>query len=251
MTIFTVIYALGTIVAQILFAGIAKKHKRADIVKVTTILLVVGYLVFFGLCNLPIEWFGNKYVYLVILCLIGIIIFAAQGIFYLTMLVMLTNTIEYDEWKTGRREEAIVFSVRPFMVKLSTALQQGILTLVLVISGLFSLTNQLSDLEAAKAAGEIADITEQANAILSTVTPWQMLGLTAGMCVIPVLLYILQYILIKKKYIIDEEMYEKMLLEIDQRKNPQPVEVIPEEVKKTATRKPRTKKTSPEINKEE
>ena len=251
MTIFTVIYALGTIVAQILFAGIAKKHKRADIVKVTTILLVVGYLVFFGLCNLPIEWFGNKYVYLVILCLIGIIIFAAQGIFYLTMLVMLTNTIEYDEWKTGRREEAIVFSVRPFMVKLSTALQQGILTLVLVISGLFSLTNQLSDLEAAKAAGEIADITEQANAILSTVTPWQMLGLTAGMCVIPVLLYILQYILIKKKYIIDEEMYEKMLLEIDQRKNPQPVEVIPEEVKKTTSRKPRTKKTSPEINKEE
>ena len=71
------------------------------------------------------------------------------------------------------------------------------------------------------------------------------------MCVIPVLLYILQYILIKKKYIIDEEMYEKMLLEIDQRKNPQPVEVIPEEVKKTTTRKPRTKKTSPEINNEE
>ncbi len=71
------------------------------------------------------------------------------------------------------------------------------------------------------------------------------------MCVIPVLLYILQYILIKKKYIIDEEMYEKMLLEIDQRKNPQPVEVIPEEVKKATTRKPRTKKTSPEINNEE
>ena len=42
-----------------------------------------------------------------------------------------------------------------------------------------------------------------------------------------------------------------MLLEIDQRKNPQPVEVIPEEVKKTTTRKPRTKKTSPEINNEE
>ena len=218
MTIFTVIYALGTIVSQILFSGIAKKYKRADIVKVTTIILVIGYIVFFGLCNLPISWFGDKFIYLGVLCLLGTLIFAAQGIFYLTMLVMLTNTIEYDEWKTGTRKEAVTFSVRPFMVKLSTALQQGILTVVLLASGLFSITEELSDLEADKAAGILTDITQLANEKLASINPYQMLVLTAGMCLIPVILYLVEYILIKKKYIIDEELYEQILVDLDERK---------------------------------
>ena len=45
-----------------------------------------------------------------------------------------------------------------------------------------------------------------------------MLVLTAGMCLIPVILYLVEYILIKKKYIIDEELYEQILVDLDERK---------------------------------
>jgi len=219
MTIFTVIYALGTLAAQFVFQPLSKKYTRAQLVKWSTFLLVIGYLIFFGLCNMPISWFANnKMLYLAVLCVFGCVLFAGQGIFYLTMLVMLTNTIEYDEWKTGVRNEAISFSVRPFMVKLSTAFQQGILTLVLVSTGLYNITTGLSDLEAQKAAGTVSDITDSANALLAEASPVQILGLTIGMCIVPVILFILEYILVKKKYIIDEKFYDKMILEIEQRK---------------------------------
>lgn len=218
MTIFTVIYALGTLASQFLFQIFSKKYSRATLVKVSTYFLVAGYLLFFALCNLPIEWFGNKMIYLAVLSVVGCLIFAGQGIFYLTMLIMLTNTIEYDEWQTGVRNEAITFSVRPFMVKLSTALQQGVLTVVLLATGLYAITDKLADLEAQKASGALQDITAQANELLAGTSGWQIFGLTIGMCLIPIVLFILEYILLKKKYIIDEEMYEKMIKEIESRK---------------------------------
>lgn len=220
MTIFTVIYAIGTLLSQFLFQIFSRKYSRASLVKTSTYLLIIGYAIFFALCNMPISWVGgNRYLYLAILCVFGCVLFAGQGIFYLTMLIMLTNTIEYDEWKTGKRNEAISFSVRPFMVKLSSALQQGLLTLFLLATGLYAITEQLSSLEKLKAAGEIADITQEADALLNSATSLQIFGLSIGMCVVPIVLFAAEYILIRKKYIIDEAMYETMIREIGERKN--------------------------------
>lgn len=219
MTIFTVVFAVGTLIAQFLFQPLAKKYTRAQLVKWSTYLLVVGYLIFFLLANMPIAWVGgSKITYLVILCVFGCVIFAGQGVFYLAMLVMLTNTIEYDEWKTGVRNEAISFSVRPFMVKLASAFQQLILTIVLLSSGLYSITQGLSQLESDKASGTVTNITDSANQLLAEATPVQIMGLTIGMCIVPVILFICEYILIKKKYIIDEKMYDQMIKDIEARK---------------------------------
>ena len=43
--------------------------------------------------------------------------FLGQTLVYLIMIICIANTVEYNEWKTGRREEGIVFSVRPFISK--------------------------------------------------------------------------------------------------------------------------------------
>ena len=104
------------------------------------------------------------------------------------------------------------------MVKLSSALQQGVLTLFLIITGLYSITEQFSKLEADKASGELTDITNQANALFESANTWQIFGFTIGMCLIPVVLFIIQHILIKKKYIIDEKFYDQMIKEISERK---------------------------------
>ena len=46
----------------------------------------------------------------------------------------------------------------------------------------------------------------------------QMFGLTAAMCLVPIICFIITYFVCKKKYIIDEEMYDKILKEIAERK---------------------------------
>ena len=52
---------------------------------------------------------------------------------------------------------------------------------------------------------------------LFVATSGSMWGLTAVMCVVPVVLFVIALIVIRKKYIIDEAMYDKILKEISER----------------------------------
>ena len=139
----------------------------------------------------------------------------------MVMLIMLTNTIEYDEWQSGERNEAVTFSVRPFMVKLSGAIQAGIVSSALVACGLYAITQQIGDLEVDKNLGNITqtDLTTQANNLLSTANDLQIFGLSAAMTIIPIILFVATYFIIKKKYIINEALYDTMTKEIEERKN--------------------------------
>ena len=215
--IFTVIYAAGTLVSQAIFPMLTKKFNRNQIVKASILITVIGYLLFFLIANLPIS----SSICFILLCVFGIFVFGGQGVFYMVMLIMLTNTIEYDEWQTGERNEAVTFSVRPFMVKLSGAIQAGIVSVALVACGLYAITQQIGDLEVDKNLGNITqtDLTTQANNLLSTANDLQIFGLSAAMTIIPIILFVATYFIIKKKYIIDEALYDTMTKEIEERKN--------------------------------
>ena len=214
--IFTVIYALGTIGSQFIFPILTKKFNRAQIVKVSLFVAMIGYALFFVISNIPM----NPDLCFPLLCAFGVLVFGGQGVFYMAMLIMLTNTIEYDEWKTGERNDAVTFSVRPFMVKLSGAIQYGIVSLSLVVCGLYSITEQISDIKLQVNQG-IIDAAEETNKIadlLKTATSGQMLGLSLAMTIVPIILLLASYIIIKKKYIIDEKLYDQMVAEIQARK---------------------------------
>jgi melibiose permease/lactose/raffinose/galactose permease len=244
MTIFTVIYALGTIISQAVYPTLANKFKRSQLINYSIVLLAVGYTMFFLLANIL-----SGMACFILLCVLGIFIFAGQGVFYLTMLVMLTNTIEYGEWQTGKNNAPIIFTIRPFMVKLSGAVQYGVVALTLIICGLYTITNQVGDVEVAigmfnegetmvnclaylqelghdmtkiagymlNAGSEVAGLKEYASSLFVT-SSGAIWGLTAIMCVLPIIMFVVAWYVIKKKYIIDEEMYEKILLEIKERK---------------------------------
>ena len=215
--IFTVIYAAGTLVSQAIFPMLTKKFNRNQIVKASILITVIGYLLFFLIANLPIS----SSICFILLCVFGILVFGGQGVFYMVMLIMLTNTIEYDEWQTGERNEAVTFSVRPFMVKLSGAIQAGIVSVALVACGLYAITQQIGDLEVDKNLGNITqtDLTTQANNLLSTANDLQIFGLSAAMTIIPIILFVATYFIIKKQYFIDEALYDTMTKEIEERKN--------------------------------
>ena len=216
MFVFTVIYALGTIISQALFAPLASKFTRYQLVKASIVGIVIGYIGFFVVMNLPIA----SNIAFVLGCLFGVFLFFAQGLLYMVMLIMLTNTIEYDEWKTGKRNDAVTFSVRPFMVKLAGAVQYLVVALTLVVCGLYSITSDIGTVEANIANKTVSEAEGRVliEALLSKATTGQMLGLSGAMTLVPVLLFIVEYFIIKKKYIITEEFYDQMVREIEERK---------------------------------
>ena len=42
-----------------------------------------------------------------------------QYCFYLVMMISILNTVEYNEYKRGVRDEAIIASLRPFLTKMA------------------------------------------------------------------------------------------------------------------------------------
>ena len=217
--IFTVIYAAGTLVSQALFPFLTKKFNRKQIVNTSILITILGYASFFIIANLPI----NPDLCFILLCVFGVLVFGGQGVFYLAMLVMLTNTIEYDEWQTGERNEAVTFSVRPFMVKLSSAIQTVLVSGSLLVFGLYQITEKIGELEVLKHTDPNvytdSKVFEDASTILSTASDGQLFGLSVAMTIIPILMFIATYFIIKKKYIIDEDLYAKMVEEIANRKD--------------------------------
>jgi len=221
MFFFTVAYALGTIVPQALYSLIAKRFSRKQIIDFSFIVMVIGYLMIFtyGMLNaygiIPIL---NIWV----LSAIGIFVFAAQGLFYMVLLVMATNTIEYNQWTTGERKESVIFAARPFAAKMSSSLQTLIVYLILTVGGVYALTEGISQLEISlelKINGILTstDVITQANIIINEATnrPLVLTSLLIGMTIIPVILFIISYMLIKKKFFISEKAYARMCEDID------------------------------------
>ncbi|MFA5660078.1 MAG: MFS transporter [Bacilli bacterium] len=220
---FLIAYAFGSIMANFIFGFLVKKHTRAQILKGAIIissvgnalLFLVGSLHAFGL--LPIA--DNLYQY--VLPVLALIIFTPQGVFYLVLLVQITNTVEYNEWKTGDRKEGVVFAARPFAAKISNAITVLVVFLTLSAGGVYTITNQISEFEVQgeKLGWTDTYIAEQAQAAIDAANKSQaQFALIAGMALLPLVCNLAAYVLIKRKYPIDEKMYDEMLVDIDKRR---------------------------------
>ncbi len=228
MTYFTIIYGVGYLLSQILFPFITKKLSWKNIILLTFFGLVIGYIAFF-IYGLPLG--GGKYIgpaptvtksdgtttlnilYLIPLCIIGLVIFFCQGLFYLTLLIMMTNTIEYNEYKFGERKEAVIFSLRPLTTKLASALQQGVLYLFLLIASLSGIISQISTYQNQATTGEITTelLPTLCDAELSSIEPWQVIVFKLGLTLLPLILFVISFLVIRFKYHINEEEYRNMV----------------------------------------
>ena len=137
--------------------------------------------------------------------------FAQYGL-YLIMMISIINTVEYNELKTGNRDEAIISSVRPFITKLASALVVVITTLTYMLINATSFTNQISSLEQQATQGLIDDVTKSKmiETIIGSTTSLQRNGLLIAMTIIPCIFMILSCVLYKKKYILTEDKYKEI-----------------------------------------
>jgi melibiose permease/lactose/raffinose/galactose permease len=119
-------------------------------------------------------------------------IFGGFGItsIYLTLVVSFTNTVEYNEYRTGNRQEGLIFSVRPFILQLATAVSQGFAVLWLTLFGLNRLSNHISDLENQAMMGIIESgiKNSEIDKLLGTVGGGEITALLLAITAIPVII---------------------------------------------------------------
>ncbi|GKX28181.1 melibiose:sodium transporter MelB [Vallitalea longa] len=212
MTIFIAVYAIISLISTAVYPLLTKKLTRMQIVTYAFWLSIVGFIIFFLTGYVPFIPHN-----IISFCIAGVFIFAGYGLIYLVILVQFSNTIEYDEYLTGERNESVTFSLRPLTAKISGAFQQAIVTIVLISSGIYGLSRKISQLEFVK------DLTinarqEQADAIIGTATNDMLLVLRIGIAIVPLILEIFVYYIIRKKYLINENVYESMMNELELRK---------------------------------
>lgn len=214
ITIFTVMYGLGTLVAQFLYPILSEKLSRRKLISGCMIVLFIGYGLFlsFGYI-LPMN--------VIVLNITGFIIFLCQGLYNLAVIVMVNNTIEYDEYKYGERHDSIISAIRSFASKLSNALNQGAASLILIISGIYAVSQDISALEVEIGNGNLVreDALILADGFIRGVERSQTLMLRIGMVFVPLIAMIVAYLIIRAKYKIDEKEYNRLVEEIAKRKN--------------------------------
>lgn len=213
ITVFTVMYGVGTLLSQVFFTPLTGRFSRKALLKVIILIVAISYLLFLSLGYvLPMHE--------VLIYALGLVIFFSQGLFNLLMIVMINNTIEYDEARFGLRHDSVISAVRSFAVKFSGAINQGIVALTLILSGIYNASQEISALEQDVSTELITRDTVllEAEFIISRILDNQKLILRLGMVILPIMMMVISYTIIKRRYKIDEAYYLELLEEIEQKK---------------------------------
>jgi len=212
-SLFSTVGVAATAFLMIFYPAISKRINRKPLMNIMVVISTVGYILMILSRIIPSIGF--------VLLTIGYMI-SNFGLYsyYLIMMISIINTVEYNEYKTGERNEAIIASARPLITKMSSALVVVMTTASYMMFGVTNYTNQISDLESASAAGLITD-AEKLTAIegvISGVDPSQTWGLLILMVVVPYAMMLLSNFLYQKKYTLDEAEYERICKELEARR---------------------------------
>lgn len=175
--VFALVLGVSQIIALLIFPLLSKRWNRSRLYSFDTLLIVIGYLLFF------FAPAGN----FAIIGVAGILIFIGQAMIQLLMLMFITDSVEYGEWKMGQRNDSVTFSLQPFIYKMSGALASGIVGATLVLSGI-------------KTDSGVPELTDS-----------RILFFKVMMMLLPLALIVIGFIIWKKKYTLNEVRYAEIL----------------------------------------
>lgn len=174
--VFALVLGVSQIAALAVFTKVRTLFTRRRLYTWATMLVVAGYVLFFA-APMDMAWLGVA----------GVLIFVGQAFIEMLMLMFLTDSIEYGQWKLGKRNESVTFSVQPFINKIGGAIASGVVGLTLIVSGV-------------NKAQSAAEVTAQG-----------VLVMKIAMLILPLTAILLGYIVYLKKFKIHEEVYEKIM----------------------------------------
>lgn len=181
-SVFAAVLGVSQLAALVMFPKLAAKISRRRLYSVATVLVLVGYLIFF-----------LSPVHMLPIAVAGVLLFIGQAFIQALMLMFLADTVEYGQWKLGRRNDSVTFSVQPFIYKIGGALATGVVTLTLILSGI----------NEAQSAAEV--------------TPHGIFLLKVAMMIFPLVSITVGYVVYLKKYRIDAVFHQKIVDDLKQR----------------------------------
>ena len=165
------------------YPAVAKRFNRKQLYTLSTILVLAGYAIFF---------FAE--ISIILVALGAVLVFVGQAFIQTLMLMFLADTVEYGQWKLGKRNESITFSVQPLINKNGGALSTAVVSLTLIISGI-------------KVDGGTVDTIDTAGKLM----------VKASMFALPLVFIVAGYIIYLKKYKISETFYQEILHDLEER----------------------------------
>ena len=174
---------VAQLAALIIFPKISKLFTRKKFYGVSTLIVLIGYVIFF---------FADHS--LLMIAIGAIVIFIGEAFIQLLMLMFISDTIEYGQWKLGKRNDSITLSIQPLINKIGGALATGIVSVTLVFSGI-------------KKGDVAAESIDAAGKLI----------FKNAMLVLPLILIVIGYFVYVKKYTLDEEKYRKVVEELKER----------------------------------
>lgn len=181
-SVFAGVLGVSQLAALAVFPMVAKRMSRKKLYSVATALVVAGYVVFFFA---PMN--------MAFIAVAGVLLFVGQAFIQTLMLMFLADTIEYGQWKMGKRNDSVTFSIQPLINKLGAAVATGVVTLTLIVSGI-------------NRAETAAEVSSQG-----------LLIMKIAMMALPLAAIALGYFVYLKKYRIDEVFYQKIVGELKDR----------------------------------
>jgi Na+/melibiose symporter-like transporter len=150
--------------------------------------------------------------------------FIGQTIMSLVLYIMIQDTIDFNEYRNNERREAATFSLRAFSAKMASSIQQGLLYLFLTVSSLYVIQQQIADVEREFNLGGGAGVLGE-NYVFEAVEPasnaidsWQLIVFHIGFTIVPMLMFLAAFLLIKFKYKINEKNHESIIKAVEARK---------------------------------
>ncbi|MBQ0010341.1 MAG: MFS transporter [Ruminococcus sp.] len=177
---------VAQLAALVIFPVFSRKFDRRKLYGIATAMVIVGYVLF-----------AFAEVSLALIAVAAVIIFIGQAFIQLLMLMFLADTIEYGQWKLGKRSESITFSIQPLVNKIGGALSTLLISVSLVLSGIKSDRSAVEEAASIDAGGKLV--------------------VKIAMFVIPLVFIVVGYIIYRVKYKIDEEFYGKILSDLKER----------------------------------
>ena len=165
------------------YPAVAKRFNRKQLYTLSTVLVLAGYAIFF---------FAE--ISIILVALGAVLVFVGQAFIQTLMLMFLADTVEYGQWKLGKRNESITFSVQPLINKIGGALSTAVVSLTLIISGI-------------KVDGGTVDAIDTAGKLM----------VKASMFALPLVFIVAGYIIYLKKYKISETFYQEILYDLEER----------------------------------
>lgn len=223
---YTLLIGLGYGIISTLFTAtypwLSKKFGRNKILYSAGIATIFGFalMLIFALA-IPTgtpkssEWFAKFILIAVAYAIIGY----GAG-FYMIMVINMANTVEYNEWKYGQRNESLIFSLRPFTAKLSSALTQALVIGVYAVASITTYTNAISNIENEASKNLITNKVkmEKITDIINKVSLQDRQILVSCMCIIPIVFMVVALIIYKKKCTLSETRLAEMVRETEARK---------------------------------